>query len=445
MSPGVGRLGKEAVAGVAIAGNLTFIVLAITQMLGVGVTTLVSHAAGRKDRERALLVFNESLLLSALVGGIFLAAGMLLRMPYVRALGADERTAQLAADYLAWFIPAMALQFAMVSMGAALRGTGNFKPGMAVQTTTVVLNMVLAPVLIFGWGTGRPLGVAGAAISSLVAIGIGAAWLSFYFVGDGAYLRFVRRGWRPDGALWRQILGIGLPAGAEFALISVYLFIVYGVSRPFGSAAQAGFGIGERIKDVQRIFRPVFDARDLKPEGGDFDRLFRDGERFPLGALEVEVLHVPGHTPADIAYKIGDDVFVGDTLFMHDYGTARADFPGGDARALFRSIKRLLALPPDTRLWMCHDYKAPGRDRYAWRSTVAEQRASNPHVKDGTTEEEFVRFRTERDKGLAAPALLLPSIQVNIRAGRFPEAEENGVRYLKIPVKAKSGAAASLA
>lgn len=251
----VGRLGKEAVAGVAIAGNLTFIVLAITQMLGVGVTTLVSHAAGRKDRERALLVFNESLLLSALVGGIFLAAGMLLRMPYVRALGADERTAQLAADYLAWFIPAMALQFAMVSMGAALRGTGNFKPGMVVQTTTVVLNMVLAPVLIFGWGTGRPLGVAGAAISSLVAIGIGAAWLSFYFVGDGAYLRFVRRGWRPDGALWRQILGIGLPAGAEFALISVYLFIVYGVSRPFGSAAQAGFGIGMRV--IQAGFMPV--------------------------------------------------------------------------------------------------------------------------------------------------------------------------------------------
>lgn len=207
----------------------------------------------------------------------------------------------------------------------------------------------------------------------------------------------------------------------------------------------APVGIGERIKDVQRIFRPVFDARDLKPEGGDFDRLFRDGERFALGSLQVEVLHVPGHTPADIAYRISGDVFVGDTLFMHDYGTARADFPGGDARSLFRSIKRLLALPPETRLWMCHDYKAPGRDAYAWQSTVAEQRAGNPHVKDGTTEEEFVAFRTERDKGLATPALLLPSIQVNIRAGRFPEAEANGVRYLKIPVKAKGGTAASLA
>jgi glyoxylase-like metal-dependent hydrolase (beta-lactamase superfamily II) len=202
----------------------------------------------------------------------------------------------------------------------------------------------------------------------------------------------------------------------------------------------APIGIGEHIKEVQRIFRPVFDARDLKPEGGDFDRLFRDGERFPLGRLEVEVLHVPGHTPADVAYRIRDDVFVGDTLFMHDYGTARADFPGGDARQLWRSIQRLLALPPETCVWMCHDYKAPGRDTYAWQSTVAEQRAHNPHVKEGTTEEAFVRFRTERDAKLATPTLLLPSIQVNIRAGRFPEAEDNGVRYLKIPVKPKGGA-----
>ena len=208
------------------------------------------------------------------------------------------------------------------------------------------------------------------------------------------------------------------------------------------SRTGAPIGIGEHIKDVQRIFRPVFDARDLKPEGGDFDRLFRDGERFPLGRLEVEVMHLPGHTPADVAYRIGNNVFVGDTLFMHDYGTARADFPGGDARTLYRSIRQLLSLPPETRLWMCHDYKAPGRDRYAWESTVAEQRAHNPHVKDGISEDEFVRFRTERDSQLAAPLLLLPSIQVNIRAGRFPEAEANGVRYLKIPVKLKGGLAA---
>ena len=200
-------------------------------------------------------------------------------------------------------------------------------------------------------------------------------------------------------------------------------------------------GIGEHIKDVQRIFRPVFAADDVKPEGGDFDILFRDGDRIALGNLEIEVIHTPGHTPACVCYRIGDDVFVGDTLFMHDYGTARADFPGGDARALFRSIKRLLALPPETRLWMCHDYKAPGRNDYAWQSTVSEQRAHNPHVKDGVTEDEFVAFRQARDAKLAAPTLLLPSIQVNIRAGRFPEAESNGVRYLKIPVKARAGLA----
>ena len=204
----------------------------------------------------------------------------------------------------------------------------------------------------------------------------------------------------------------------------------------------APIGIGEHIKDVQRIFRPVFDARDIKPEGGDFDRLFRDGERFALGTLEVEVMHVPGHTPADIAYRVGNAVFVGDTLFMPDYGTARADFPGGDARQLYRSIRRLLSLPPQTRLFLCHDYKAPGRDQYAWETTVAEQRARNAHVRDGVTEESFVAMRQARDATLAAPALLLPSIQVNIRAGRFPAAEANGVRYLKIPVKLKGGAGA---
>ncbi len=208
----------------------------------------------------------------------------------------------------------------------------------------------------------------------------------------------------------------------------------------------APIGIGARITEVQEIFRPVFAAADVKPEGGDFDRLFKDHERFALGSLTIEVLHTPGHTPACVSYRVippqdaGDapsDVFVGDTLFMHDYGTARADFPGGDARTLFRSMKRLLDLPPETRLWICHDYKAPGRDAFAWQSSVAEQRAHNPHVKDGTSEDAFVAFRTERDAKLAAPLLLLPSIQVNIRAGRFPPAESNGVRYLRVPVTAR--------
>ena len=201
----------------------------------------------------------------------------------------------------------------------------------------------------------------------------------------------------------------------------------------------ARIGIGENIKEVQRIFRPVFNATDLKADGSDFDRLFKDGDRFKIGVLEVEVIHTPGHTPACISYKIADAVFVGDTLFMPDYGTARADFPGGDAHKLYRSIRRLLSLPSQTRLFMCHDYKAPGRDTYAFETTVGEQRSSNVHVHEGVEEGEFVAMRNARDATLAAPTLLLPSIQVNIRAGRFPAAEANGVRYLKIPVKFKGG------
>jgi glyoxylase-like metal-dependent hydrolase (beta-lactamase superfamily II) len=202
----------------------------------------------------------------------------------------------------------------------------------------------------------------------------------------------------------------------------------------------ARIGIGENIKEVQRIFRPVFNATDLKADGSDFDLLFKDGDRFEIGELEVEVLFTPGHTPACISYKIADAVFVGDTLFMPDYGTARADFPGGDAHKLYRSIRRLLSLPPQTRLFMCHDYKAPGRDTYAFETTVGEQRSGNVHVHEGVEEGEFVAMRNARDATLAAPTLLLPSIQVNIRAGRFPAAEANGVRYLKIPVKFKRAA-----
>jgi len=203
----------------------------------------------------------------------------------------------------------------------------------------------------------------------------------------------------------------------------------------------AKIGIGERIKDVQRIFRPLFDASDLKTDGSDFDHLFADGERFAIGGIAAQVMFTPGHTPACVSYKIADAVFAGDTLFMPDYGTARADFPGGDARSLFRSIQKLLSLPPRTRLFMCHDYKAPGRDAYAWETTVEAER-DNVHLRGGVSEDEFVAMRTKRDATLAAPTLLLPSIQVNIRAGRFPPAEDNGVRYLKIPVKFKSSNAA---
>jgi glyoxylase-like metal-dependent hydrolase (beta-lactamase superfamily II) len=197
----------------------------------------------------------------------------------------------------------------------------------------------------------------------------------------------------------------------------------------------AKVGIGEHIRAVQKIFRPVFNATDVKGDGSEFDHLFKDGERFGIGSLDVDVMHVPGHTPADIAYRIADAVFVGDTLFMPDYGTARADFPGGNARDLYRSMKKLLALPPETRLFMCHDYKAPGRDHYAWETTVAEQRANNVHIKDGVPEDAYVAMRETRDAKLPAPLLLMPSIQVNIRAGQLPPADSNGVHYLKIPVR----------
>ena len=204
------------------------------------------------------------------------------------------------------------------------------------------------------------------------------------------------------------------------------------------SKTGAAIGIGEHIRDVQKIFRPVFALDDLKTDGSDFDRLFADGERFKIGTLDVEVMHVPGHTPADVAYLIGDAAFVGDTLFMPDYGTARADFPGGDARQLYRSIRRVLSLPEETRLFLCHDYKAPGRDDYRWETSVSEQRRASVHVHDGITEDEFVAMREARDATLAVPKLLLPAIQVNVRAGRFPEAEANGVRYLTIPIRVGS-------
>jgi glyoxylase-like metal-dependent hydrolase (beta-lactamase superfamily II) len=200
----------------------------------------------------------------------------------------------------------------------------------------------------------------------------------------------------------------------------------------------ATVGIGDHIKDVQRIFRPVFNAIDVSGDGSEFDHLFKDGERFKVGSIDAEVIYTPGHTPACISYKIGDAVFVGDTMFMPDYGTARADFPGGNARDLYRSIHRILSLPNETRLFMCHDYKAPGREQYAWETTVGEERARNVHVHEGVSEDEFVKMREARDATLAAPLLLLPSIQVNIRAGKFPPAEANGVRYLKVPVKLAS-------
>lgn len=194
--------------------------------------------------------------------------------------------------------------------------------------------------------------------------------------------------------------------------------------------------IGARVTAVQETFGTLFNVEpSFARDGSQFDRLLSDGDRLSVGALTVEVMETPGHTPACLTYVVGDAAFVGDTLFMPDFGSARCDFPGGDARQLYRSVKRILALPPETRLFMCHDYAPGGRD-YAWETTVAEERRANIHLRDGIDEDSFVSMRTERDKQLAMPVLLLPSVQVNMRAGAFPPAEDNGVSYLKLPLDA---------
>ncbi len=197
----------------------------------------------------------------------------------------------------------------------------------------------------------------------------------------------------------------------------------------------AEVAIGAGICEVQKTFGPMFGANDVKDDGSDFDRLLEDGDRLALGSLTIEVMATPGHTPACVSYRIGDSVFVGDTLFMPDYGTARTDFPGGCPHRLYRSIQRILALPPETRLFLCHDYKAPGRDQFAWETTVGEEARRNVHLCGGVCEDDYAAMRRARDAKLSAPRLLLPAMQVNIRAGRFPPAEAGGVSYLKIPLK----------
>jgi glyoxylase-like metal-dependent hydrolase (beta-lactamase superfamily II) len=192
--------------------------------------------------------------------------------------------------------------------------------------------------------------------------------------------------------------------------------------------------IGARITDVQKAFIPLFEADEVRPDGSVFDRLMTEGDVLPLGELEVHVLHTPGHTPACVTYLIGDAAFVGDTLFMPDYGTARADFPGGDAATLYRSIQKILALPPQTRIFVGHDYLPEGREEFRWETTVAEERARNVHVHDGVREEAFIAMRQARDATLAAPTLILPSLQVNIRAGAMPPATDRGHVFLRLPV-----------
>jgi putative MATE family efflux protein len=283
----VAGLGDAAIAGVGAAGNVMFVVFAVTQVLGVGTVTLISHAAGRKDQADANLVFNQSLALAGSCAVITLSLGFFAGPYYVSTLGASAATVAAGIQYLHWFLPSLALQFAVVSMGSALRGTGIVQPTMIVQVLTVALNAILAPVLIAGWGTGHPMGVAGAGLASSISLGVGVVMLALYFHRLEKYVGFVRAQWRPQMAVWRRLLRVGLPAGGEFLLMFVIMAVLYWVLRPFGADAQAGFGIGIRI--MQSMFLPAmavaFAAAPIVGQNfaaGKFDRV---RETFALSTL----------------------------------------------------------------------------------------------------------------------------------------------------------------
>jgi putative MATE family efflux protein len=251
----VGRLGKEAIAAVGLSGNLMMFVVALTQMLGVGTTTVISHAAGRKDQVHAELSFNQSFILSAIVAVVFGAFTFVIRHQYSVTMSADATTAALAESYLGWFIPALMLQFSLVALGSALRATGIIKPAVGLQILSVILNMIFAPLFIFGVGPFPKMGVAGAAFATFVSILIAVVLMVIYFERSFRYLRFRVSQWRPQLRIWWSMLRIGLPAGAEFALMAIYIVIVYAIIRPFGAEAQAGFGVGARV--MQSMFLPV--------------------------------------------------------------------------------------------------------------------------------------------------------------------------------------------
>jgi|KBSSwiStaDraftv2_1062776.scaffolds.fasta_scaffold47035_5 putative MATE family efflux protein len=251
----VGRLGGAAIAGVGSAGNLAFLVMSITQVLGVGTVALISQAVGRKDQPYATLVFNQSSVMAMALLLTCLIFGYPLAMHFADTLGSDAATRAAGATYLRWYLPGLALQFTLVAMASALRGTGIVKPTMTVQMLTVIINLVLAPILIGGWGTGHPLGVAGAGLASSIAIAVGVLLLWIYFFRLEHYVRFERHDWRPRFDVWRKILAIGLPAGGEFLIMFTIFSFIYFVIRPFGASAQAGFGVGTRV--MQAIFLPA--------------------------------------------------------------------------------------------------------------------------------------------------------------------------------------------
>jgi putative MATE family efflux protein len=297
----VGKLGDAALAGVSAAGNVQFIVMALTQVLGVGTMVLIAHAAGRKDAVDGNLVFNQSLLLAALAALITFVGGFVLADDYLRTLAADEATLKAGTDYLVWFLPALGLQFAVISIGSALRGTGIAKPTMIVQVLTVVMNAVLAPILIAGWGTGRPMGVAGAALASTISVAFAVIVLLIYFVKLEHFVSFDVSLWRPHFPTWDRLLRIGVPAGGEFALIFVSMAINYYIVGGFGAAAQAGFGVGSRM--MQAIFLPAMAVA--------FAAAPIAGQNFAAGKFDR------ARETFFEAVKIGSIVMVAATLFAH--------------------------------------------------------------------------------------------------------------------------------
>ena len=283
----VASLGDAALAGVNAAGNMMFIVLALTQVLQVGTVSLISRAVGRKDKPDANLVFNQSLSLSATATVVTLVLGYACCAPYMQTLGADEATVAAGIQYLYWFLPSLALQFALVSMGGALRGTGIVQPTILVQIVTVLLNAILAPVLIAGWGTGYKMGVAGAGLASSISVAVGVFLLALYFHRLEKYVGFDSSQWSPQMAVWKRLLNIGWPSGGEFALMFIYMAVIYRITRPFGPQAQAGFGVGMRV--MQSLFLPAmavaFAAAPIVGQNYGAGKFNRVRETFGLAVL----------------------------------------------------------------------------------------------------------------------------------------------------------------
>lgn len=290
----VAQLGDTAIAGVSAAGNVMFLVFGFTQVLGVGAVALISHAVGRKDQPEANLIFNQSIVLSAVMALITLILGYALTPAYMRAVAADVAVVDMGISYLFWFLPGLALQFAMVAMGSALRGTGIVRPTMMVQVVTVIINTMLAPVLIAGWGTGKPMGVAGAGLASTIAILAAVALLGMYFFKLEKYVGFHREQWRPRLESWQRIFAIGLPAGGEMLLMFVYLGMIYFCISGLGAVAQAGFGIGSRV--MQAIFLPAmavaFAAGPIAGQNFGAKRPERVRETFYKSALIITVIMI---------------------------------------------------------------------------------------------------------------------------------------------------------